>query len=122
ELDLRADRQADVERAEAALVVGRDRNRFENLVDLIGVETVLAEALAGAGCDQLLRARTCRHALGGDTDQPAGAALGADRGAEERVQLLRLDPRDRCGLVLREARFDRDLGSAGALAFACELG
>ncbi len=71
---LRALGQADVQRAEPALVVRRDRHRLEDAVDLVGVVALLAEARAGAGGDQLLRARAGGHALGGDADQAARAA------------------------------------------------
>ncbi len=47
--------------------------------------------------------------------------LGADRAAVQRVQLLRLDPGDGRRLVLGEARLDRHLGAARALALAHEL-
>ncbi len=71
--------------------------------------------------DELLRARACGDALGGDADQPAGAGLRADRRAVQRVQLLGLGAGDGGGLVLGEARLDRDLGAARALALADEL-
>ena len=102
--------------------MGRDRDRFEDPVDLLGVEALDSQPLAGRAGDQLLRARAGGHALSGDADQPARAELGADRGAVERVQLLGLDPGDRRGLVLGEARLDGDLGAARALALADELG
>ena len=48
-----------------------------------------------ASGDQLLRARAGGHALRLDADQPPDAALGRDRGADQRVQLLRRDARTR---------------------------
>ena len=114
-------RAADVQRAEAALVVRGDRHRVEDPLDLLGVEALLLEPLARRAGDELLGARARGHALGGDADQPARAELGADRRAVQRVHLLRLDARHRRGLVLGEARLDAHLGSARALALADEL-
>ena len=85
------------------------------------VEALLLEALARAAGDQLLRARARGHALRGDADQPAGADLGGERRAVQRVQLLRLDPGDGGRLVLGEAGLDGHLGAARALALADEL-
>ena len=99
-----------------------DRDMIEDSLDLVLAEAVGGEALARAVGDQLLRARARGHALGADADQPASAALAGDRGAEQRVELLRLDARDRRRLVLRVAGRDRDLGAQGVLAIAYELG
>ena len=68
---------ADVERADPALVVGRDRHGLEHARDLVVGEAVLAEALLRAVHDELLRARAGGHALGLDADQPARAAVGS---------------------------------------------
>ena len=72
--------------------------------------------------DELLRARARGHALRGDADDAAGAALGRDRAAEERVDLLRRDARHGRGLLLGVARGDRHLGAQRVLALAHELG
>ena len=58
-----------------------------------------------------------RHA-----DHAPGPVLEGHGAAVQRVDLLRLDPRDRRRLVLRVARGDRDLRALGALALAHELG
>ncbi len=97
-------------------------NRLEDPLDLVGVKAVGFEPLARGAGDQLLRARAGGDPLGGDADQAAGAELGRDRDAVQRVELLRLDARDRGRLVLGEARLDADLGASGALARADELG
>ncbi len=112
----------DVERAETALVVGRDRDCLEDPLDLLDVIAILAEAGVGGRGDQLLRAWTRGHPLCGDADQGARPRLGADSAAVERVQLLGLNPGDRCGLVLGEPRTDGDLRAAGALALSHERG
>ena len=88
----------------------------------LGAEAVGLEPLAGARGDELLGARARGHALGGDADQPAGAERGGHRDAVQRVDLLGQDVRHRRGLVLGEARLDRHLGAAGALALAHQLG
>ena len=112
----------DVQSAEAALVVGRHRDHVEDPLDLVGVVALLGKSDAGAVGDELLRAWTGRHPLSGDADQGAGARLGADCAAVERVQLLGLDARDRRRLVLGEPGLDGDLGATSVLALANELG
>src|SRR4051795_9082053 len=113
---------ADVQRAEAALVVRGDGDVFEDALDLVVVEAVVDQALACGAGDELLRAWARGHALRRDADQAARAALAGHRAAEQRVQLLGLDARQRRGLVLGVARLDRDLGAARVLALAHELG
>ena len=76
-------RAADPEGADAALVVGREGDRVDHAVDLVGAEALLGEPLAGAVLDEALGAGAGGHALGLDPAQGAGAALGGDRGAEE---------------------------------------
>ena len=71
---------ADVQRAEAALVVRRDGHVVEDPLDLVVGEAVLREPLARGAHDELLRARAGGHALGGDADEPARA--GAEATAE----------------------------------------
>ena len=115
-------RAADVQRAEPALVVGRDGHGLEDALDLALGEAVLEQALVRAGLDEDLRARARGHALGADADQPPRAGLARHGGAEQRVDLLRLDARDRRRLVLRVARLDVDLGAQRALAVADLLG
>ena len=84
---------ADVEGADAALVVGGDRDRLDRPLDLLGVEALLGEPFAAELGDHLLRAGAGGHALGLDPGQGPGAALGVDRGAEEDVDLLGRDAR-----------------------------
>jgi hypothetical protein len=65
------------------------------------------------------------HAVMPVADTPtsaAGAVLERDGAAVERVDLLRLDARDRRGLVLGVARGDAHLRALGALARAHQLG
>src|SRR4051812_8538899 len=122
DLGLAALGAADVEGAEAALVVGRHRHGLEDTPDLVVGEAVRGEALARVPGDDLLRARARRHALRRDADEPARAALARDRRPVERVDLLRLDARHRRRLVLGVARGDRDLGPQRVLALADALG
>ena len=110
--------QPEVERAEAALVVGRDRHGLEDGGDRVVAEPVGDQALARTRGDQLLRARARRHPLRGDADQPARAARGGDRRADQRVDLLGGDPGHRRRLVLRIAGGDRHLRAQRALALA----
>ena len=69
---------ADVQRAEAALVVGRHRHRLEDAFDVRLVEALVVSRARGGG-DELLGAWAGRHPLRGDADQPAGPEVGADR-------------------------------------------
>ena len=113
---------ADVEGAQAALVVGGNGDRLEDPLDLLGAEALGLEPLARAGGDEALGARARGHALGGHAGEPAGAELGGHGDPVQRVELLSGDARDRRGLVLGEAGLDGDLGAAGVLALAHELG
>ena len=115
-------RAADVEAADAALVVGRDRHGLEHPLDLVVGEALLDEPLARRVGDQLLGARAGGHALRLDADEPPHAALRRDGGADQRVQLLRREPGHGRLLVLGVARPDRDLGAQAALALAHALG
>ena len=113
---------ADVEGADAALVVGGDRDRLDRPLDLLGVEAGGGEPFAAEPGDHLLGAGAGGHALGLDAGQRAGAVLGGDGGAEEAVDLLgRVAGRRRLHR-LRVARLDRDLGAAAALGLAHALG
>ena len=71
---------------------------------------------------ELLGARAGRHAGRGHADDAARAVLGGDGGAEQRVHLLRGDPRHGRRLVLGVAGGDRHLGAGRLLALAHELG
>ena len=89
---------ADVQGADPALVVGRDRHRLDHPLDLAGLEALGGEPFAGEAGDHLLRAGAGGHALGLDAGQRPGACLGVDRGAEEDVDLLRAAARSSaCG-------------------------
>ena len=79
DVELDALRAADVKRADAALVVGRDGDGREDALDLVVGEAVGGEALAGAPGDQLLGAGAGGHPLGLDAGEGAGAALGRRR-------------------------------------------
>ena len=105
-----------------ALVVGGDRHGLDRPLDLLGVEALLGEPLAGEPGDHLLRARAGGHALGLDAGQRPRPPLRGDRGAEQRVDLLGPLPGGRGGHRLRVARRDRDLGPQPALALAHPLG
>src|SRR3954468_1739612 len=113
---------ADMQRAEAALVVRGDGDVFEDALDLVVVEAVVGQALAGGAGDELLRTGARGHALRRDADDAARAALAGHRAAEQGVELLRLDARQGGGLVLGEARLDRDLGAPRVLTLANEFG
>ena len=96
-------------------------NLAEDHVDLLVGEPLPDEALTGARGDQLLGARAGRHAGRRDADGAPRAVLERDGAAEQRVDLLRLDPGDRRGLVLRVARGDRHLRALGTLALTHQL-
>jgi hypothetical protein len=102
--------------------VGRDGDRLERALGLVLVEALLGEARPGAALDEALGARAGGHPLGLDAGQGAGAALGRDRGPEQRVDLLGGEVGgggvDRLGV----ARRDRDLGPQAVLALAHALG
>src|SRR5262249_8289993 len=115
-------RAADVESPDAALVMGRDRYRFEHALDLVVGEPLSDELFAGAVRDELLRAGAGRHSLRLNADEAAKAALGGGGRADQRVQLLGFHPAHRRGLVLGVAGTDRDLGAETALALAHALG
>ena len=68
---------ADVERADAALVVGRDRHGLEDALDLVVGEALVQQPLARAPGDQLLRARAGGHALRLHADEASHSALGS---------------------------------------------
>ena len=108
--------------AEPALVVGGHGDGLEDALDLVLGEAVGEQPLVRARLHEGLRARARGHALGADADQPARARFGGDRGAEQRVDLLRLDAADGRRLVLRVAGLDVHLGAARALAVAHLLG
>src|SRR5918992_2336080 len=113
---------ADVQRADAALVVGGDGDRLEDAGDLVVGEAVLAQALLRALHHHLLRAGARGHALGLDADQPARAEVRRHGRAEQRVDLLRRHAGGGGWLVLRVARRDRDLGPGAVLTVAHALG
>ena len=110
-----------IESAETSLVVGRDRYRLEDPLDLVVGEAFADEALTRGLGDKLLRTRTGRHSLRSDTNQAAHTTLRRDRGPDQRVQLLRLLARDRRRLVLGVARLDRHLGARAVLTLAHAL-
>ena len=113
---------ADVERADATLVVRGHRDVLEDAFDLVVGEAVRAEPFARRRSDHLLRARAGRHALRGDANHATRAAVGCDRGAVERVDLLRGHSAHRRRLVLGIARLDGHFGAQRVLALAHELG
>ena len=81
-------RAADVERAQAALVVRRDGHGGEDALDLVLAEPVREQPLARALLHERLRARAGGHALGGDAAEPARAGGAGHRDAVQRVDLL----------------------------------
>ena len=113
---------ADVEGSDAALVMGGDRDRLDHPLDLLGVEALLGEAIAGRSGDHLLGAGAGGHSLGLDAGQAPGTAVGRDGSTEEGVDLLRGVPGDRRGDGLRIACRDRDLRPHPCLALANALG
>ena len=115
-------RAADVQRAEAALVVRGHGDRLEDPLDLGVGEAVGQQPLARARLDQRLRARAGGHPLGADADKSARSRFAGHRRAEQRVDLLGLDARYRGRLVLGVARLDVHLGAQRVLAVAHELG
>ena len=79
---------AQVELADAALVVGGDGDGVEDALDLVGGEAVGLQALARSSARLLLGAGAGGHALRLDAGERAGAALGGDGDAVELVDLL----------------------------------
>src|SRR5215217_96414 len=110
--------QPEVERAHTALVVRRDRYGLETPSDLVDGEAIGGQALARASDNQLLRAWACRHPLRGDADEPARAALGGDRRAEQREDLLGGDRGHWRRLVLWIAGGDCHLRAQRVLSLA----
>src|SRR4051794_31150855 len=86
---------ADPQRAEAALVVGRDRDVLEDTLDLVVGEAVSGESLARCRGHHLLRARARGHALSRYADEATRSAFGCDGRAMQRVNLLRRHTADR---------------------------
>src|SRR4051795_8965125 len=74
---------ADVEGAEPALVVSRDRDVLEDALDLVVREAVVLQTLARAPAKLFLRTGARGHALRLDADQPARAPLGGHRGSDQ---------------------------------------
>ena len=113
---------AEVEGADAALVVGGDGDELEDLVDL-----VLAVAVLGRRSRAPAAISSWAH---GQAVMPCAwtpvsvrvPAVGGDRGAEQRVDLLRRLAADRSGDGLGVAGGERDLGAHPALAVADALG
>jgi RNA polymerase primary sigma factor len=113
---------ADVEAADPALVVGGDGDGLDRPLDLLGAEALLGKSLASEAGDHLLGAGAGGHALGLDSGQGPGPALGVDRRPEQHVDLLGLDAADRGRHRLGVAGLDRDLGAKAALTLADLLG
>jgi hypothetical protein len=72
--------------------------RLEDALDLVVGEAVGESRSRERAGDELLRARARGHALRLHADEPARAALGRDRRAEQRVDLLRRMPDTGAGL------------------------
>ena len=102
--------------------MGRDGHELEDALRLAGREPLVEQPLAGALGHELLGAGAGGHAARGHPDNGPGSVGERDSPAVKRVDLLGLDPRDGGGLVLGIAGRDRDLGAAGLLALADELG
>ncbi len=115
-------RGAEVELADAALVVGRDGHGVEDALDLARVEPVVEQALAGAIGEEPLGAGAGGHALGLDAGEGAGSPLGGDGDGVELVDLLRVEAGRGSLDGVRVASLDPDLGAAAALALAHLLG
>jgi hypothetical protein len=111
-----------VEGADAALVVGGDRDEADHTLDLLGLEALGGQSLAGLAGDHLLRAGAGGHPLGLDPGEGAGAARRGDGGAVEDVDLLGALAGLRRLRRLRIAGGDRDLRPLAALALAHLLG
>src|SRR5919106_289198 len=121
DIDVRVLGAADVEGSDAPLVVGGYGDGVDDAIDLGRVETLLGEADAGAVLDQALGTGAGGHALGLDSGEGAGAALGGDGGAEEGVELLSGEAGDGGRDGLGVAGLDSDLGAEAALALADSL-
>ena len=80
---------ADVERAATALIVGRERNQLEDLVDVLLAETRLEQPVGGTAADEALRARACVDPGRLDAHDASDAPLGRGRDPDQRRDLLR---------------------------------
>ena len=83
---------ADVERAAAALVVGRERDEVKDALDVLVAR--LCQPLGGAPADEPLRARAGVDAGRLDADDPAHAFGRRRRDPDERDHLLRRELAD----------------------------
>ena len=109
-------RRADEQRAAAALIVGRDRDELENLLDRRRVEPGVGEPFCRAPGDEPLRAGTGVDPGRLDADHPPCPVLRRRGDADQRHHLLRRQPGDRRHPSHRPASRDPNLGSDGALA------
>ena len=107
---------ADEQRAAAPLVVGRDRDELEDLLDVARSEARLGEPLGGPAGDEALGARAGVDARRLDAHDPARVVLGCGRDADQRDHLLRRQARHRRHPAHRPAGGDPHLGADGALA------
>ena len=96
----------------------RPRDSLDLRLAVVG----FGQALTGARGDQLLCARAGGHALRLDAGQRPRAGGEGDRGAEQRVDLLRRLAADGCRHRLRVAGGERDLRAHPALPVADALG
>ena len=113
---------ADVEGADAALVVGGDGDELDDPLDLLVSEAIGGEPIAGERGDGFLGARAGGHPLGLDAGQGAGAVRRDDGGSVEDVDLLGAPADFRRLHRLRVAGGDRDLGAFAPLPLAHLLG
>ena len=109
-------RGADEQRAAAALVVRRDRDELEDLLDVAGIEAGLGEPLGRPAGDETLRARAGVDPGRLDADDALRALLRHGRDPDQRDHLLGGQPRHRRQAAHRPAGRDAHLGPHGLLA------
>src|SRR5215211_962577 len=116
-----APRTADMERPDAALVVGRDGHGLEHARDLVVAKAVLPQPLPRAVHHELLGAGAGGHPLGLHSDESPRSSRRRYCRSEQRVDLLGCQAGHGGSFVLRVARRNRDLGAPPVLAVAYAL-
>ena len=108
-------RRADEQRPAAALVVGRDRDELEDLLDVGGLVACLRQPFGRPSGDEALRARAGVDADRLDADHPPRIVLGRSRDPDQRDHLLRRQSRHRRHAAHRPPGRDAHLGPNRAL-------
>ncbi len=106
----------DVERSASALVVRRNRDEVEDLLDIAGLEPSLEQSLVRAVSDETLRAGAGVDPVRLDADDPTRPALGRRSDAAEHHHLLGPERGHRRSPANRPLRPNPHLGAQSVLA------